>query len=104
MVILMGVIGLRVREEVKTAWDSLTDSDKEKIKALVEELVILHKAGFKVDVVKHEMDSICQKLMRTVGSLINHPCVYRCYDDSARSLFYELYNLAQQLCKPVRPR
>ena len=109
VVLAKDVISMRVRVEVKTAWENLTDTDKENIRALVEELVLLHQAGFSINLVKRELDSlraeICPRLLKAVEYIVKHPCSYRCYDDYYRKYYSDIQYLSQVLCRthPVKP-
>jgi len=104
------VIGLRVRLEVKNAWDSLTDSDKDRIKAIVEELILLHSAGFSVEMVKRELDSlrteVCPWFIKIVEYYRKSGCINGCYDSNVRNYINYLHYYVQKLCKyyPAKPQ
>ena len=104
------VISLRVRVEVKDAWEQLTDHDKARIRDFVEELVLLHATGFKVDLVKRELDSlraeICPMLIKIAEYYHKSACISNCYDPNVKYYEQYLYYYVQKLCKyyPAKPQ
>jgi hypothetical protein len=102
------VIGFRVSEEVKKAWDNLNDADKDRVRAFLEQLIMLYSAGFSVEMAKREFDSlraeICPDLLRAFEYMNKSSCIYKCYDSNVSSLFNHAMYLVQKLCKthPVR--
>jgi len=105
------VISLRVKLEVKEAWDQLTDNDKMRIRDILEELVLLHASGFSVELLKRELDSlradICPLLKKIVEYYNRSSCIEHCHDDLVKSYFYKLYYIVNyKLCTtyPVKPQ
>jgi hypothetical protein len=102
------VIGLRVRQEVKNAWDNLSEHDKDKIRGFMEELILLHSAGFNMDLRRQEFDGlraeVCPSLLKAVEYFSRSLCIFKCYDENVRNYFSYLQYNVQKLCKshPVR--
>jgi len=105
------VIGFRVRSEVKTAWEQLTENDKNRVRIMVEELILLHASGYSVELIKRELDSlraeICPALKKIVEAYEDAWCINRCSEDWVKSYFYKLYYIINyKLCNayPVKPQ
>ncbi len=104
------VIGLRVRQEVKNAWDNLGEQDKERIRSFLEEVVLLHATGFNMDLRRQEFDGlraeVCPSLIKIVEYYNKSSCITRCYDPNVKHYASMLGYLTERLCKihPVLPR